>query len=1116
MCNYFVIAVIFLHLHTSKLTQMNKMNALWAVLLFSLFNITANAQKFLTDQFKNLKARNIGPAGMSGRITTIDAVVANPNIVYVGAASGGVWKTENSGQSWAPVFDEQPIQNIGAIAIQQSNPSVVWVGTGEGNPRNSLNLGAGIYKSLDAGKTWKKMGLDKTICIHRVVIDPTNPNTVYAAAIGNPYAEHPDRGVFKTTDGGETWSKILYANDTTGCADLIMDPSNPNKLIAAMWQFRRTPWDLKSGGKGSGLFITVDGGKNWKQLSKDDGLPDGQLGRIGVAFSRSMPSRVYAKVEATKNALYKSEDGGFKWAMVNNDAAQISDRPFYYQEIYVDPKNENRIYDVHSTITFSEDGGKSFSTMIPYSGIHPDHHAWWINPEDPNLIIEGNDGGIGLSRDRGKNWVFDEKIPVGQFYHVNVDNEIPYNVMGGMQDNGSWLGPAYTWINSGIRNYYWNNIGGGDGFDAMTDPEDASWVYSQSQGGSVGRRNWKTGESWFIKPPALDPKIKLRFNWNSALAQDPFDKKTIYFGSQYVHKSIDKGVNWEIISPDLTANDSVQIAAYQNTGGLTLDITGAETHCTILSIDPSIKEKGTIWAGTDDGNVQLTRDGGKTWTSFRGKITGMPTGCWIPQIKASAYNAGEAFVVANDYRRGDMKPYIFRTTDYGKTWIRMVDENKVKGYALCVQQDPAEPNLIFVGTENGLWISFDNGNSFEQFKNGYPSVSTYDFAIQEREADLVIATFGRAIWVLDDIRPLRKAAANKGMKFIKPVTVFATPDAYQAQYKAATGYEWSTYGLYEADNRRRGAAVSFFINKPKQDSAKQQVAAPAEQAAAPAMQEATGNRGGGGRGGRGGFGQGGGKRTDSATVRIYSLNSADNSNKELIRTLRWPVDSGFNRMYWGMEEKGFRQPGSPKPQPGAQEPGGQDVLPGTYKLVISYSGNTDSAFITVKDDPRLGNHNDIKLAQRTMYNRLKQSADKLTTAMDQLTESEEVLTKMQAQLKGVEGKEVDSLRKSTTKMQDEIKSIRELINGKTSDKQGISRSPFEITVMTALQTAQQSIGSKMVAPGPQVEILIVNAEKAVKDILEKINNFYSGKWSGYRRQAEGTKVNLFKDYKAVE
>ena len=1078
--------------------------------LIITFYLIAAAQKISLDQFKNWKPRNIGPAGMSGRITAIDAVVANPNIIYVGAASGGVWKTENSGQTWNPVFDEQPLQNIGSIAVQQSNPNIVWIGTGEGNPRNSLNLGGGIFKSMDAGKTWKRMGLEKTICIHRVVIDPANSNTIYAAAIGNPYAEHNDRGVFKTTDGGETWTKMLYVNDSTGCADLVMDPSNPNKLIAGMWQFRRTPWNLKSGGAGSGLFITMDGGKNWKKLSKEDGLPDSQLGRIGIAFSRSMPSRVYAKVEATKNGFYKSDDGGFKWSLVNSDAAQITDRPFYYQEIYVDPKNENRIYDVHSTITLSEDGGKSFTTLIPYSGIHPDHHAWWINPENPNFIVEGNDGGIGISRDRGKNWTFDEKLPAGQFYHINVDNEIPYNVMGGMQDNGSWHGPAYTWTNGGIRNYYWNNIGGGDGFDVMPDAEDATWVYSMSQGGDVDRRNWKTGENWAIKPPALDPRLKLRFNWNSAIAQDPFDKATIYFGSQFLYKSTNKGVSWETVSPDLTTNDTAKIAAFQNTGGLTMDITGAETYCSILTIAPSVKEKGTIWTGTDDGNIQLTRDGGATWTNFRGKIPGMPVGCWVPQITASRYNAGEAFVVANDYRRGDFKPYIFRTSDYGKTWTRIVDENKVKGYALCIIQDPVEPNLIFVGTENGLWISFDNGISYEQWKNGYPSVSTYDFAIQEREADLAIASFGRALWILDDIRPLRKIAANKGLPIINTVTVFTSPEACQAQYKAANGYEWSVMGLWDAENRRRGAEVSFFIKKPKlpaDSAAKQQptVAVIEQPVLAPTQQ------GGGGRSG-GRFGQGGGTgiKGDSAMVRIY------NTNNELIRTLNWNADSGFNRQYWGMEEKGVRQPGSPKPQPGATEPEGFQVLPGTYKLVITYARASDSTFVIIKDDPRLGNRNDTKLAQRKMNDRLRKSADKLTEGMDRLTEADEVCTKQQSQLKGLEGKETDSLRKVTTKMQDEIKAIREIINGKTSDKQGITRNPFEVTVMTQLRSAQQSIVSKMVAPGLQEETMVVNAEKAVADVIQKINGFFDNKWSAYRQQVEGTKINLFKEYKPIE
>ena len=1080
------------------------------ILLFTISCVISSfviAQKISLDQFKNWKPRNIGPAGMSGRITAIDVVADNPTTMFIGAASGGVWKTTNGGADWNPVFDDQPIQNIGSLAIQQNNPNIIWAGTGEGNPRNSINLGGGIYKSMDAGKTWKKMGLEKTICIHRVVIDPVNPNTVYAAAIGNPYAEHPERGVFKTTDGGETWTKILYVNDTTGCAELVMDPSNPNKIIASMWQHRRTPWNLKSGGPGSGFYITIDGGKSWKKLGKEDGLPDGQLGRIGVAFARSLPGRIYAKIEAAKNGLYKSDDGGFKWTLVNNNAADVTDRPFYYQEIYVDPKNENRIYDIHSTITLSEDGGKTFSTLIPYNGIHPDHHAWWINPNDPNFIVEGNDGGIGLSRDRGKTWVFDEKIPVGQFYHVNVDNETPYNVMGGMQDNGTWHGPAYVWTNGGIRNYYWQNIGGGDGFDAMPDAEDASWVYSMSQGGNVGRRNIKTGESWFIKPPDFNRNIKtaLRFNWNSPIAQDPFDKKTIYYGSQFLHKSTDKGASWETMSPDLTTNDTVKINAFQNTGGLTLDITGAETHCSMLTISPSVKEKGVIWIGTDDGNVQLTRDGGKTWTNFRGKIAGMPTGCWIPQITASKYNAGEAFVVANDYRRGDFKPYIFRTTDYGKTWINMVNESKVTGYALCMIQDPTEPNLIFAGTEQGLWVSFDNGYTYQQWKNGYPSVSTFDLAIQEREADLVIATFGRALWVLDDITPLRKAAASNGKPYSSNITVFKAPDAIQAQYRAAPGYEWSTNGLWDAENRRRGAAVSYFINKlstpPLKDSSLTAPVAPTTSA---------GSTQGGGRG-QGRFGETGaatGSR-DSVIVKIF------NDKNEIIRNLKWRADSGYNRQYWGMEEKGFRQPGSPKPKPGSNEPGGLPVLPGIYKIVIALAKEIDSTFITVKDDPRLGNRNDIKLAQTAMYNRLRKKADKLTEGMDRLTEAEEVCIKMQAQLKGVEGKEMDSLRKTTTAIQDSIKTIREYISGKTSDKQGISRPP-QITVTTIMQQAMQYIGGKQTVPGAQEEKLVQGAEEMIDQAVQRINSFFDGKWKTYRQQVEGTKVNLFKDYKPIE
>jgi len=628
-----------------------------------------------------------------------------------------------------------------------------------------------------------------------------------------------------------------------------------------------------------------------------------------------------------------------------------------------------------------------------------------------------------------------------------------------------------------------------------------------SQGGSVGRYNYITGERWGIQPRKMElgDKNDLRFNWNTAIAQDPFEKNTIYFGGQFVFKSTNKGVSWETISPDLTTNDSSKIDQ-NNNGGLTIDITGAENYCTIICIAPSQKEKDVIWAGTDDGNVQLTRDGGKTWTNFRGKIPGMPVGCWIPQIRTSQYNAGEAFVVCNDYRRGDFKPYIFRTTDYGKTWVRMIDEKKVTGYALCMIQDPVEPKLIFVGTEQGLWISLDDGVSFEQWKNGYPSVSTYDFAIQEREADLAIASFGRAIWILDDIRPLRKLAANSGKPFTNNVMAFPSPDAYEAQYRPANGYDWSVYGLWDAANRPRGAAISFYINKlPKKDTAH----SANSNSTPPVGQPTAMQQGGGGRGGRGQFGGGGRISGDSVLVRIY------NDKNELIRTLRWGIDSGFNRQYWGMEEKGYRQPGSPKPRPGSTEPGGLQVLPGTYKVVISLAREMDSTFVTIKDDPRLGNRNDIKIAQRKMYDRLRKSTDKLTSGMDHLTDAEDVCNKITAEIKDLEGKEIDSLRKSSKIMLDSIKAIRELISGKQSERQGLNRERGE-TVMGVIQTANYSIGAKEVAPGAQEEKLVQNAELMISIAVQRINTFFENQWKTYRQQAEGTKINLFKDYKPIE
>ncbi|MFC4261617.1 WD40/YVTN/BNR-like repeat-containing protein [Ferruginibacter yonginensis] len=1045
---------------------------LWAAAL------QANAQVVdLSKQFKNMKPRAIGPSGMSGRITTIDALHQNTNTIYVGAASGGVWKTENAGNDWAPVFDEQPIQNIGSLAVCQTNPSIVWVGTGEGNPRNSVNIGEGIYKSMDAGKTWKCMGLEKTRNIHRVIIDPTNPNIVYAGAIGNPFAAHSERGVFKTTDGGETWTKVLYTNDSSGVADMIMDSKNPNKIFAAMWQHNRTPWSFSSGGKGSGLYVTYDACKTWKKLNGENGLPTGNYGRIGITLCHDMPNRVYALIESTKSALYRSDDGGVNWVKVNDDPAYTANRSFYFQDVICDPQNENRLWLINQIVSMSEDGGKTFKTVIPYNGIHPDHHAFWINPLDPSFIIDGNDGGIGITRDKGKNWLFDEKLPVGQFYHINVDDATPYNVMGGMQDNGSWRGPAYTWTKGGLKNYYWESLWGGDGFDVMPDPEDNNWVYAMSQGGNVGRYNIVTGESWDIKPPSVVNTVnkdRLRFNWNAAIAQDPFDKKTIYFGSQFLHKSTNKGASWVTLSGDLTTNDSAKIDQSKN-GGISIDITGAENHCTIIAIEPSKINQNVIWVTTDDGNVQLSKDGGKTFTNCSPKIIGLPKGAWLPQVRASRYNAAEAMVVANDYRRGNMATMVFRTTDYGATWTNILQNKNVKGYALTVLQDPVEPNLIFVGTEQGLWISFDNANTFQQFKNGYPSVSTYDLVIQEREADLCIATFGRAIYILDDIKPLRKLAAQKG-QINKPFMLFGNTEAYQLTFKNAPGYEWSTWGVWDATNKRTGAALNFYaMPQAKTDTANKAKKEP---------------------------------KLDTLLVKIYD------ANNQPIRSLEFAVDSGFNKKYWSMNEKGFRAIGSEKPKPNAPEPSGDDVLPGTYKVVYTFNKMVDSNYVTVKADPRKPDNTAIVKAQRALANTLRTTGATLTTGIDQLNDADAIVKKVEAQLKDIETPIADSIRKQSKKISEQIKDIKDFVSGKKIERQGYGQLPQE-TVLTAYNEALGNINEKTVAPGEQEIALVNKATNKINEAVKKINTFFNSNWKQYQQLVENNKVNLFKEFKEL-
>ncbi|MEM6697432.1 MAG: hypothetical protein AAF599_03480, partial [Bacteroidota bacterium] len=915
-------------------------------LLSLVLAFTSNAQKLDTKQLEGLQIRNIGPAGMSGRITSIDVDLSEPDRIFAGAASGGVWLSENGGINWKPIFDEEAVQSIGAVAINQKNPSEIWVGTGEGNPRNSQNSGGGIYKSLDGGKTWKMMGLEKTKTIHRIIIHRDNPDVVYVGAQGAAWGPHPERGVYRTQDGGKTWEHILKINDETGIADLVVDPSNPNKLIAAMWEFGRKPWTFNSGGEGSGLYVTHDGGDNWERRTEKDGLPKGILGRIGLAFAPSQPNIVYALVEAKENALFKSTDGGEKWKKIATDKTEIGNRPFYYADIYVDPQNENRVYSLYSLVSKSEDGGKNFQVIMPYWGtttVHPDYHALWIHPEDPDYMIIGNDGGLNISRDRAKTWRFADNIPLAQFYHISYDMDIPYNVAGGMQDNGSWVGPSQVWKSGGIRNNDWQEVYFGDGFDVLFKPNNNRYIYAMSQGGNVGMVDRETGSNKFIKPVNTKDDTPLRFHWNAAIAQNPFEECGLYFGSQFVHKSMDCGESWEIISPDLTTNDTTKQKQYES-GGLTIDDTRAENHTTILAIAPSPIDEGVIWVSTDDGNVQITKDGGANWMNVGGNLPGVKAGSWIPYIELSKKNAGEAFIIVNDYRRNDWRPMAFHTTDSGATFRRIVDEKQVKGHALSIVQDPMEENLLWLGTDYGLYVSIDKGKNWSQWMNGFPSVSTRDLKIHPREHDLIVGTFGRAAWILDDIRPIREIARTGGKVLEQDFKVFKAPTAYQANYRSYDGIRFAANGEYIGDNRRWGAMLTLWV---KPDSEKSE-----EKEMLEARSQKSDKKGS--KDGKGAMEDSNEKKKDKKKKRPEKVKiSVINSTGDTIRSYSTKVDTGMNRIYWNMRHDGVRYPSRREAKPDDNMPSGYLVKPGTYKLVFTFGEAKDSTIVNVKFDPRM-------------------------------------------------------------------------------------------------------------------------------------------------------------------
>ncbi len=722
------------------------------VLAGSLLAIPASGEVEIdSDTFGGLQARAIGPAVMGGRIAALDAVWRDGRLtVWIGAATGGVWKSVNGGTTFKPVFDEHT-QSIGALTIDRANPDTVWVGTGEAWVRNSVSVGTGIYRTTDGGDSWEHLGLEDSERIVEILVHPDDGDRVYACVTGHLWDANEQRGVYLTEDAGKTWTPVLQVDGDTGCADLALDPQEPRILYASMWQFRRQPWTFSSGGPGSGLYKSTDGGATWRKLSA--GLPAGTLGRIAVAPAPSRPSVVYATVESEKTGLYRSEDLGESWSWAGTTNA-VESRPFYFSLLLVDPTDHKRVYKPAGSLAVSSDAGQTWDGLA--GGTHADHHALWIDPYNVHHLLLGTDGGLYESYDRGVNWNFRQSLPISQFYQVSYDMQRPYNVYGGLQDNGTWYGPTAT--PAGIQNKHWNNIGGGDGFHAYVDRADPDIVYVEWQGGRMERMRKSTGERKSIQPLERKGDPKYRFNWNAAMHVSPTRTDTIYAGAQFVFRSRDRGESWERISPDLTTDDPDKQRQIES-GGLTVDNSTAENHCTIYRIAESPLNENLIWAGTDDGNLQITRDGGKNWTNVVGNVPGLPRNTWVTGIDPSPHAEGTAHAVFDGHRTGDKNVYVYRTRDHGATWESLATES-VAGYALAIRQDPVNPELLYLGTEFGLYISPDAGAHWARFKGDLPKVGVREIQVHPREHDLILATHGRGIYVLDDVTPLRALNAE--------------------------------------------------------------------------------------------------------------------------------------------------------------------------------------------------------------------------------------------------------------------------------------------------------------------------------------------------------------------
>ena len=893
---------------------------------------------------KDLRWRNIGPANVGGRISDIEAVESNPAMVFVASASGGVWKSLNAGTTWKPIFEHYGSASIGDIDVFQANPDIIWVGTGESCVRNSVAWGDGVYKSTDGGKTFANMGLKDTQTISEVLIDPTNPDIVYVAAQGHLWGYNAERGVYRTKDGGKTWEHLTRGlpNDTkTGASDLVMDPSNPNVLYVGMWERIRYPHRFLSGGPNGGIFKSTDGGDSWTKLT--NGLPGGTTGKIGLAIYRKNPRILIAQIEhgfqpaqntadfndMTKlgSGIYRSEDGGASWTYVN----RRNDRPFYYSHVWIDPLNANRVYVLDDNAFVSEDGGRTFGRQ--FEGIEGDFHALWLDPNNSDRLYVGNDKGASVSYDRGMSFTLFDNMDIAQFYGVTMDNRDPYWVYGGMQDSGNWGGMSNSKDFNGILTDHWFKFHSGDGFHTTADPNDWHIVYTESENGGIRRTSPIYRQaSKMIKPapmtilnfrdlfpaysglPTSLPRGAYRFNWSAPIALSPHDAKTVYLGGNYLFKSSDRGDSWTIISPDLSTADTA--LANQWSGGLTTDNSGAEVHASLITIVESPLMPGLIWAGTDDGNVQLTRDGGKTWTNLKPNFKGVPDRTWVSRVEPSHFDPAVAYVSFDGHRKDDFRPYVFKTTDYGRTWTSIAANIPQHEPVYVVKEDLKNPKLLFVGTEFGAYASVDGGGSWHHLMNDLPTVAVHDLTIHPRDGDLVAATHGRSMWILDDITPLQQLTDD-----------VITSDVYMFRNKVATRWRGISRGATRGHFLFMGRNPLTITQRPPANSASE-----LQNSAAITFYM---------------------KNAGAAHLEVSSWDDTQKYSTDL------NVGAGITRYYWPLR---FGSPSAAATNGGRGGRGGgsgfgggaAQVAAGTYRVRLTVNGKTYDSTVSVREDPDVG------------------------------------------------------------------------------------------------------------------------------------------------------------------